>query len=127
MEGTRVLIVEDEPGIAAVLKNQLHKLGYKDVDLAASGDEAIGYIEQKEPPGLIFMDIFLRGSRNGVDTASEIYKRAKIPIIFSSAPENLYIIENAKFIKNTGFLSTKRCPSSIKLTVCVVSLVPKSS
>jgi signal transduction histidine kinase/DNA-binding response OmpR family regulator len=105
MDNTRVLIVEDDPNVAAFLGNQLKKLGYEKIDYATDGDEAIAFIDGDNLPDLIFMDIFLRGNRNGVDTASEIYKKAKIPIVFSSAPENLYILENARFIKNSSFLS----------------------
>ncbi|HEY6162950.1 MAG TPA: ATP-binding protein [Bacteroidia bacterium] len=105
MANKRVLIVEDDPDMSALLGNQLEKLGYEKIYFAATGEEAIAFIENNELPEIIFMDIFLKGNRNGIDTASEIYKKAKIPIVFSSAPENLYILEDAKFIKNSGFLS----------------------
>jgi signal transduction histidine kinase/CheY-like chemotaxis protein len=105
MENIRVLIVEDDENIAAILGNQLKKLGYQRIDYASNGEDAIAFVNDNEAPDVIFMDIFLRGSRNGVDTASEIYKRAKIPVVFTSAPENLYILENARFIKNSSFLS----------------------
>lgn len=105
MEHLRVLIVEDDPSLAAYVANQLRKLGYRIIDFAVNSEEAIAYIENNERPDLIFMDIFLRGKKNGIDTAQEIYKQAKIPVIFTSIPENLFLLENAKFIKNPEFLS----------------------
>lgn len=105
MEHRSVLIVEDDPTLASYIANQLRKLGYEIIDFAVDSEEALAYIEHNRPPDLIFMDIFLRGKKNGIDTARDIYKRVKIPVIFSSAPENLYLLDNAKFIKNPEFLS----------------------
>jgi signal transduction histidine kinase len=105
MKTTKALIVEDDINMAGFLSIQLKKLGYEVLDHFTSGDEAIRYIEDNPLPDVIFMDIFLRGPRNGIDTALEIYKRAKIPVVFTSAPENLFLLNDAKFIKNSTFLS----------------------
>lgn len=105
MEHLRVLIVEDDPNLAAYVANHLRKLGYEIIDFAVNSEEAIAFIETNRPPDLMFMDIFLRGKKNGIDTAREIYKRAKIPVIFTSSPENLFLLKDARFIKNPEFLS----------------------
>ncbi|MCE3229036.1 MAG: histidine kinase [Bacteroidetes bacterium] len=105
IEGMRILIVEDDSNNAAYLANQLNKLAYKTIDFATSGEEAMARIENENLPDLIFMDIFLKGEKNGIDTALEIYSKVKIPIVFVSAPENLFFLEEEKFIKNPTFLS----------------------
>jgi signal transduction histidine kinase len=105
MKKTRVLIVEDDADVASFLSNQLRKIGYEVLDYAVSGEEAIKCIEENELPDLIFMDIYLRGKKNGIDTALEIYKIAKLPVVFTSAPENFFLLEDAKFIKSSTFLS----------------------
>lgn len=104
MEYLRILIVEDNSNNASYLANQLNKLGYQQIDYATSCKEALAVIENF-PPGLIFMDIFLRGGKNGIDTALEISKTAKIPIVFVSTPDNLFLLNEAKFIKNPAFLA----------------------
>jgi signal transduction histidine kinase/CheY-like chemotaxis protein len=104
-KGIKILIVEDDSNNAAYLANQLNKLGYETIDFATNGEDAITFIENQNRPDLIFMDIFLRGEKNGIDTALDIYKKAKIPVIFSSSPENLFILEDAQFIKHSTFLS----------------------
>jgi signal transduction histidine kinase len=117
MEHQSAFIVEDDATLAAFIANQLRKLGYKIIDFAVDSEEALSFIETNKPPDLIFMDIFLRGKKNGIDTAREIYKRAKVPIIFSSAPENFYLLDNTKFIKNPEFLSKPFDMEEIKRSI----------
>jgi len=105
MQDLKVLIVEDDKAVALNLESQLKKIGYTRIDRVASNEEALEYIEKKENPDVIFMDIFLPGKKNGIDTALEIYKRARIPVVFTSGPENLYLVENAKLIKSSSFLA----------------------
>lgn len=105
MANTKVLIVEDDTDMVSFLSTQLKKLDYEILEHFVSGEDAIKFIEENPRPDLIFMDIFLRGPKNGIDTALEIYKRAKIPVVFTSAPENLFLLNDAKFIKNSTFLS----------------------
>jgi signal transduction histidine kinase/CheY-like chemotaxis protein len=105
MEDLRILIVEDNPNNASYLSNQLNKLGYQRIDFATNSKEAVILTENGSCPDLIFMDIFLRGDKNGIDTALEIYRKAKIPTVFLSTPENLFMLNEARFIKNPTFLS----------------------
>ena len=53
---TRLLIVEDDPIIAADLRLAMNKMGYEVLDTVESGEEAIARVRQ-EQPDLILMDI----------------------------------------------------------------------
>ena len=81
--GTRVLIVEDDPGIATLEKRQLERSGY-DVVVAANPDEALQAI-RGEPVNLALLDLRLDGA-SGLD----LYERFKaeghnIPAILVTA------------------------------------------
>jgi PAS domain S-box-containing protein len=62
--GTRVLIVEDDPGIAALERKQLERSGY-DVVVAVDGDQALQAI-QRQPVDLALLDLRLEGA-SGLD------------------------------------------------------------
>ena len=81
--GTRVLIVEDDPGIATLEKRQLERSGY-DVVVAASPDEALQAV-RGGPVNLALLDLRLDGA-SGLD----LYERFKaeghnIPAILVTA------------------------------------------
>ena len=54
---SRILIVEDDPDIAALVERYLHKAGFA-TELAASGREALQTIVAK-PPDLVVLDLML--------------------------------------------------------------------
>ena len=66
----RVLVVEDEPDIAALVAYQLTREGLR-VETASSGTEALASIG-REPPDLVVLDRMLPGLRGGEVTTAEI-------------------------------------------------------
>ena len=80
----KILIVEDEPIVALDIKNTLIKLGYSITDIVANYDDAIESVSLNEPD-IIFMDIHLENSRNGIEIAKEIAKSKNISIIYLTA------------------------------------------
>src|SRR5580765_2415797 len=55
---TRILIVEDEPDIAALMKHALERGGDLDVELVATGAAALKSV-MEDPPGLVLLDLNL--------------------------------------------------------------------
>ncbi|MBN1810927.1 MAG: response regulator transcription factor [Anaerolineae bacterium] len=55
----RVLVVDDEPAIVAVVRGRLEQEGFG-VRVAASGEEALAHIEA-DPPDLVVLDVMLPG------------------------------------------------------------------
>lgn len=83
---TRLLVVDDEEDICAILKYNLEKAGYS-VDTDTSAEDALRRDLSKY--GLILLDIML-GGMSGLDMASKIRASATtkdIPIIFITAKD----------------------------------------
>jgi len=80
---TRVLVVEDEPGIAFALEADLGTEGYA-VTVAANGDEALR-LARAEPFQLILLDVMLPG-KDGFEVCRELRRSGlRTPIILLTA------------------------------------------
>ncbi|GAB3545518.1 LytR/AlgR family response regulator transcription factor [Spirosoma fluminis] len=80
----KLLVVEDDMIIAANIALQLTKLGYEVSGVVPRGEEAILHAETNRPD-LILLDISLKGSLDGIDTAHAIHRQWNIPIIYVTA------------------------------------------
>ena len=82
---SRIVIVEDERLIAEDLKEVLANSGYQVVGIFASGEEVLQNFNDINPD-LMLMDIRLKGSLDGIQTAITIHNTIKpIPIVFLTA------------------------------------------
>lgn len=100
---TRVLVVEDEPIVAADIKLRLNALGFTVVGTAASGPKALTLVDETHP-NLVLMDIRLKGPMDGVQTAWEIQRDWAIPVVFLTAYSEDATLERAKQAKPYGYL-----------------------
>ena len=78
MNGTTILVVDDEPQIRRVLRSTLSSEGY-DVIEAKDGQEAVDMV-MRERPALILMDVNMPGM-NGLEACSKIRLSFDGPII----------------------------------------------
>ncbi|MEO5889163.1 MAG: sigma 54-interacting response regulator [Ferruginibacter sp.] len=98
----KILIVEDQFVEANDLRLMLEKAGYQVSDIARSvqqGEEIIG----REKPGLVLLDIFLKGKLTGIDFAKQL-KEENIPFVYLSANSNEEVLAKAKATEPYGFL-----------------------
>src|SRR5450759_3253396 len=65
----RILVVDDEPDITALVAYHLARAGFR-VKTAATGPEALESV-QAEPPDLIVLDLMLPG-RSGLEVLAEL-------------------------------------------------------
>lgn len=84
MEKTKILIVEDEKTIAKSIQSSLITLSYDVCGIVSSGKSAI-QSAQDFSPGLILMDIKLKGSMDGIEATRIIQSRFNIPVIYLTA------------------------------------------
>ncbi|MDN3546958.1 sigma-54-dependent transcriptional regulator [Mucilaginibacter aquaedulcis] len=98
----KILIVEDEFIDANNLKIILSKAGYKICSIARTVRDAIKILES-EKPGLVLLNIRLKGDLTGIDLA-KILKEKNIAFVFLSANSNKQFLDAAKVTKPCGFL-----------------------
>lgn len=111
---TEVLIIEDEPVIAADIEALVKELGHEVVDIAATRREALDAVGRKTP-GLVLADIQLADGSSGIDAVKDILARYDVPVIFITAfPERLLTGERPE----PTFLITKPFqPETVKAAI----------
>jgi two-component system alkaline phosphatase synthesis response regulator PhoP len=77
-----ILVVEDEPQIAGVIRDYLHAAGYT-VSIARDGDSALQSARLAHPD-LIVLDLGLPG-RDGLDVTRELRRTSGVPIVVVTA------------------------------------------
>jgi len=80
----RALIVEDEIVIAMDLEAQMRKLGFDVCGVTSNAREALS-LAMEDPPDLAIMDIYLNGTRDGIEVARQIRSLFATPVIFITA------------------------------------------
>jgi DNA-binding LytR/AlgR family response regulator len=98
MKKIRVLIVEDEPIIAADLADRLNDMGYEVAQECSSGAEALAFFQQEEAD-LVLMDINLDGPMDGIETTQKLLVNRSLPVIYLSSNTDDATFARAK---NTG-------------------------
>ena len=80
----RVLIVEDEEGLAIHLQFLLRRMGYEPLGPAETGECAIQMAGEFQPD-VILMDVYLAGIMTGIEAAQAIHARWDLPVIYLTA------------------------------------------
>lgn len=111
---TDVLIIEDEPVIAADIAAIVRELGHNVSDIAATRTEAAD-AAKRDQPGLVLADIQLADGSSGIDAVRDILSGQDAPVIFITAfPERLLTGERPE----PTFLITKPFqPETVKAAV----------
>ena len=79
--GPLVLVVEDEPEIAALMRDFLEADGFR-VEVALDPEQAVGAL--RLAPDCVLLDVMLPG-RSGFELCREIRAASEIPVLFLSA------------------------------------------
>ncbi len=111
---TSVLIIEDEPVIAADIEALVRELGHEVLDIAATRTEALEAVA-RQTPGLVLADIQLADGSSGIDAVKDILGKFDVPVIFITAfPERLLTGERPE----PTFLITKPFqPETVKAAI----------
>lgn len=116
MNQTKILITEDEPVQALMLKRALEELGHKVIGVVNNGEESIA-LAKKEKPNLIMMDIGLPGGMDGITAADIIKKECDIPVIFVTASDDQATIKKAVASNANGYILKPINPREINIVV----------
>ena len=102
-EQPQILIVEDEPIVAADLKVRLELLGCHVVGAVPSGEKAVAMAGQSRPD-LVLMDIRLEGRMDGIEAAQEIRRQWRLPVVYLTAYADDTTLERAKVTEPFGYI-----------------------
>ncbi|OXB10002.1 DNA-binding response regulator [Flavobacterium reichenbachii] len=97
-----ILIVEDQFVEAHDLQLIAEKANCNVIGIARSVEQALEKLEMQKPD-LVFLDIMLKGDRNGIELA-HILKNRNIGFIFISANSSKQILNEAKITCPYGFI-----------------------
>ena len=93
MTARKVLLVEDEGLIAADICARLEALGYNVTGTVSTVAEAV---EQAAGADIVLMDIRIDGPGDGIEAATMIRERYRLPVVFLTAHTDASTLERAK-------------------------------
>ncbi len=100
---THVLIVEDEGIIAEVMRDMVERAGHTVATVVDSSDKAID-AARFHKPGLILLDIRIKGELDGIETAFWIKESLDVPIVFITAHSDRTTVERAMAARPFAYL-----------------------
>jgi DNA-binding LytR/AlgR family response regulator len=100
----KLLVVEDDMIIGANIAMLLTNLGYEVTGVVARGEEAIHHATGTRPD-IALLDIQLRGSLDGVQTALRLHDLGPIPVIFVTANTDEATFNRAKTARPFAFIN----------------------
>ena len=100
----KLLIVEDDMLIAAKTSLQLTRLGYEVTAIVPRGEEAIRQAEENRPD-IILLDIHLKGTLDGIETAHQLNQLDPIPIIYVTANSDEATFNRARETRPYAFIT----------------------
>ena len=109
MENLRIIIVEDDVFIRLDLMTHLMAAGHAIVGTADSAAEAVSLAE-REHPDLVLMDVRLVGEGDGIEAATEIWRRLAVRSLFVSANLDAGARARAAAANPVGFLEKPFSP-----------------
>jgi len=112
----RILVVEDEPNVAEVMRARLESFGHEVCHIASSDMEAIQAAESLVPD-IVIMDIKIEGKLDGIDSARQIQSRIEVPIIYLTSYSDDQLLRRAQATEPFGYLVKPYEASQLKITV----------
>ena len=103
MSNAKIFIVEDEAIVAMNIEKRLQNSGYKVTGIASSSDQVLEKVEI-EKPDLVLMDIKIKGTLDGIDTADLIRGKYNLPIIYLTSYTDEETFNRAKMTEPFGYL-----------------------
>ena len=124
-ESPRIVIVEDNPDISNLLARLVKNYGYYLCGVTDNGAEAIAIIKNTSP-NIVFIDIVLEGSMDGVELARYINKEFGIPFIYITGYSEEHLIEQVIHTSPAAFILKPFKGEEIRVAVQIIMNRKKS-
>ncbi|MCA1443221.1 response regulator [Ensifer sp. IC4062] len=103
MSRKSILVVEDDRVVSRDIQLQLRNIGYDVAGAAVSGEQAIAMAASLKPD-LVLMDIRLEGDMDGIQAATTIRERMRMPIVYLTAYADDETVRRAGESEPFGYL-----------------------
>jgi signal transduction histidine kinase len=97
------MVVEDEGITVMRILSSLEEMGYAVTSPVFSGEEAVKKATE-DKPDLVLMDIVLRGEKDGIEAAGQIYSRLNIPVVYITAHSDEKMLRRIKKTEPFGYI-----------------------
>jgi DNA-binding response OmpR family regulator len=110
-----ILIVEDDPFAAALLRTQLESMGFRVSHelTAAEGLDAAS----AEHPDLIIMDVGLGAGIDGITAASAIRRAMDTPIVLLTMRTDTVTMTRAQLVEGAAYLQKSCSQEELRFTI----------
>ncbi len=102
MEKLRLVIAEDEPMMAKILKKMMESLGHEVVGLASDGQQAVEMVHAHRPDAVL-LDVRMP-RMDGIEAARRITSEVPTPIIIVTGYDDAETIEEASEAGSYGYV-----------------------
>ncbi|MFZ6031130.1 MAG: HD domain-containing phosphohydrolase [Chloroflexota bacterium] len=116
MTPIHILLAEDEALLAKDIEHKVTRMGYTFAGYAVSGEMAVTLAYQQRP-GIVLMDIRLRGQMDGIEAAQRIHDELDIPIIFITAYADDETLQRAKTTEPYGYILKPVEPRELSIMI----------
>ena len=116
----KVLIVEDESLVSLEISNFVKSLGYTVCGIATNANEAIEIFKNNEID-VVLMDVYIKGSIDGVECTGIIKNIQDVPIIYISAFSDDSILDRAIKTNPSAYLVKPINRNDLKVSLLIAT------
>ena len=100
----RLLTVAEDPNLVNDLQKKLTKVSYQFEGPVASASRTLQFLERNPGIDCLIIDVVLEGNFDGVELASIVKNKFKIPVIFLTNLTDKRVLERVKEIQPTAYI-----------------------
>lgn len=116
-----IVIIEDEALTALFLEESLNALNYNIVGVFDNGKSLLSFLKDGNSVDLIFMDINIKGTIDGLELSQMVYKSySNTKFVFVTSYQDNKTISQARLVKPLGYLIKPIIQSDIDALMMVV-------
>jgi CheY-like chemotaxis protein len=93
----RALIVDDEYLTAFDVEASMHELGFDTCTVVSNERDAID-LAKSNPPDVVVMDVYLNGTRAGIEAARWLREVCGVPVVFMTAQIDKTTLERIRTV-----------------------------
>ena len=103
MSEIRVLIVEDEPLIAADIESTLNNIDFTVAGMAHNYETALQALKNNTPD-IVLLDVNISDEKDGIDIGNFINENYKIPFVYLTSYADKVTLDRAKKTRPAGYI-----------------------